>query len=54
MHIRNIYHNTLFCVVAVSVDDKDVNFSSDVGEIVRVVVVAVSIDVSPDVDSTAV
>jgi len=51
---ENIYQNTLAGVVAVSVDDKDVNISDDVGDSVRVVVAVVGVDVSTNVESTAV
>jgi len=40
-------------VVAVSVDDNDVNISDDVGDSVRVVVPVVGVDVSTNVKSTA-
>jgi len=32
--IANICQNSLFCVIAVPVDDKDVNISEDVGDTV--------------------
>ena len=41
-------------MVAVSVDDNDVNISDDVGDSVRVVVAVVGVDVSANVESTAV
>jgi len=49
----NICQNLLFCMIAVPVDDKDVNISEDVGDIVCVVVAAdVAVVVPGDVDST--
>ena len=41
-------------MVTVSVDDNDVNISDDVGDSVRVVVAVVDVDVSANVESTAV
>ena len=49
----SICENLLVCVIAVAVDDKDVNISEDVGNIVCVVVAAdVAVVVSGDVIST--
>ena len=51
--IANICQNSLFCVIAVPVDDKDVNISEDVSDTVCVVVaVDVAVVVSCDVNST--
>jgi len=46
--------NSLVCVVATPVDDKEVNVSIVVGDLIDLVVAALTVDVSADIDSTTV